>query len=74
MKQDVTPGRVCAGCGTFQRHHAVFWIVPGVVKSLCGACTRLGFTFSPDGRVVRGSHVALQSALDARQRAKEDDA
>lgn len=72
MKQDATPGRICAGCDTFQTHHSSFWIVPGVVKSLCGACTRLGLTFTPEGKVTRASRLLLQAALDARQRTKEE--
>jgi hypothetical protein len=71
MKQDLTPGRMCAACGTVQPRHNLFYIVPGVKKSICSACVRLGFVFSPEGRVVKGSHVALQAALDARKGKEE---
>jgi hypothetical protein len=74
VKEDATPGRLCDACGTVQPRHTSFWIVPGVVKSICGACSRDGFVFTSEGRVTRGSRLALQAALDARQRAQEDEA
>jgi hypothetical protein len=73
VKQDMSQ-RPCSACASTTYSRSCLWCFVGGPRLICCACAQQGFVFSPEGRAVRGSHIALQAALDARQRAKEDEA
>jgi hypothetical protein len=73
MKQDMEQ-RPCSACQSTTYARSCLWDFTHGPRLLCCECTRLGFVFTPEGRVTRGSRLALQAALDARQRTQEDEA
>jgi hypothetical protein len=73
MKQDMQQ-RPCASCESTCYDKTSLWNFATGPQCLCASCARSGWVFLPDGRVTRGSRLALQAALDARQRAQEDEA
>lgn len=69
-----TPKRACAKCGDCSYAHSAVWSFARGVQCLCVGCWAIGWRFTDTGDIARGSYAALQAALDARQRAKEDEA
>lgn len=56
----VDRGRVCARCEKFRHVHNVFWIQPGIVKSLCNLCCQAGYGFTQFGQVIRAASLVTR--------------
>jgi hypothetical protein len=73
MKEETDRQRPCASCESTTYAKTSLWNFATGPQCLCAACVREGWVFTPEGRVTRGSRLALQAALDARQRTQEDE-